>query len=191
MPAREFSICSEYIEKEKTNYKLYRCFIAVKSNWFEGIIIDNKQNNIGLVFGIYIPNNIIEMFSCHDGKIIRYCMEKDIGSYIGTYTTNNSVLINTGSCVITEANCSLYTEKEILNKVSICKSLLNYESKNFYECILKHRDDFLLLSGYQGRPFEKLSTILGNDFFLINQSKKYDQKYKILYNDKKGHDWRI
>lgn len=80
---------------------------------------------------------------------------------------------------------------EILNKVSICKSLLNYESKNFYECILKHRDDFLLLSGYQGRPFEKLSTILGNDFFLINQSKKYDQKYKILYNDKKGHDWRI
>lgn len=195
MPVKEFSICSEYDGKDKKDYGFYRCFIAVKNNWFEGIIVensfDNRQSNIGLVFGLYFPNRIIEMFSCFDKKITRYCMEREINSYIGNFSTINMVPAVNGSCVINEVNHNVYTEAEISNKVNICKSLLDYDSRNFYECIVKHKDDFLLISGYQGRPFEKLSTILGNDFFLLGQSKRYDQKYMTLYNDKKGYDWRI
>lgn len=194
MPVKEFSICSEN-GKEKTDCNFCRCFIAAKNNWFEGFIIENsfdsKQNNVGLVFGFYFPNRTIEMFSCCNKKITRYCMEKEIDSYIGTFSTINVFPTVSGSCVIRENNQNVYTETEISNKVNICKSVLDYDSRNFYECILKHKDNFLLISGYQNRPFEKLSTILGDDFFLLGQSKRYDQKFMFLYNDKKGHDWRI
>lgn len=193
MPVKEFSICCSY--DSKNSLEINRCFIAVKNGWFEGFMIEdafnNTKNNVGVVFGFYLPNGIIDMFYCYGDKIIRYCVEKDNDYYNGNFSSINMVLTNKGTCIFKEINYNVYTKDEILNKVNICKSLFSSEVRKFYDFMLENREKFIYFSCYQNHPFPRIVNMLGNNPIVFDKKELISKRYVLMYDDKKGYDKRV
>lgn len=193
MHIKDFSICCNY--ESKKSIELNRCFVTVKNNWFEGFMIEdilnNDDTNIGLVFGFYIQNKIIDMFYCCGDKIIRYCMEWEKSYWNGSFSSINTVLVNNGCCTLKDSNCNLYSENDLFNKISICKSSLNYTGKKFYDLIFENKDWFMYFSYYRNQLFPKIMDLFENRSNLLDKNNYYEKKYMLVFDDKKGYDWLV
>lgn len=177
------------------DYHLCRGFITVNRYWVEGFIIDNHlstdNNEIGFIYGVYLPNNAMELFLCCNNTVTRIHAEFDESKYIGTLSTSNFSMANYGKCTISISNQTDYTSAEINNKGNICKSLMDYQCKNFYNEIFKHRDDLILLLNYNISDNWTISDILGNNYLLSRRYKVYGKKYEPVTNNENKYNWRI
>lgn len=158
---------------------LYKGTIMVQQDgWFEGFIkeqnLTTEKNEIGFVFGVYVPSKLIELFYCRGDFISRFRCENDAHNYRGTYSSIGPYMeIPGGECKIT-LESPTYSEEEVISKTNICKSLIGDRGHIFYNHILANKSKLIVLQCYHNCKLEKISDILE----MPNEKSKYEKMLK-------------
>lgn len=162
--------------------------VIQKDRWLEGIIKDisfakhNLKSDIRFIFGIYVNEEILELFYCREAMITRFYCNKEGGVYKGKISLIGPYQEKTnGNCEIRTLKSSLYDVAQINNRIRLVKSTLNSNIIKYYEDTYEKRNQIVAYEGYHNQKLDKMSEIgihIQSPMYQQKKSKEYILRYQ-------------